>query len=59
MADYLNRCISKEDIVMAKNLMKLCLTLLITKEMQSKTKTSLPLTPIRMTIIKRSNNKKF
>ena len=57
-AEGLNRHFSKEDMQMASKLMKRCSTLLVTKEMQIKTTVRYHLTPIRMTIIKKSTNDK-
>jgi hypothetical protein len=39
--------------------MKKCLTFLAVKEMQIKTAQSLHLTPVKMTIIKKTNNDKY
>ena len=55
-AEKLNRHFSKDDIKMAKEHMKRCSTLLITKEMQIKTTLGYHFIQVRMTIIKRSTN---
>ena len=54
----LNRHFSREDIRMAKNLMKKCSTSLITREMQIKTTMKYTFIPARMVIIKMSTNNK-
>ena len=53
-----NRYLSEENIQMAKRHMKRCSILLIIREMQVKTKMRYPLTPVRMTVIKKSTNNK-
>ena len=56
-ADDLSRNFSKEDIQVAKRNIQICSTLLI-REMQIKTTTRYCLTPVQMTITKKSTNNK-
>ena len=55
---YLNRHFFKEDIQMANKHLKRCLALLIISKMQIKATMRYYLTPVRMTIIKKSTNNK-
>jgi hypothetical protein len=57
LASELNRQFSKEEVQMATEHMKKCSTLAI-KEMQTKMTLGFHLTPIKMAIIKKTNNNK-
>ena len=54
----LNRQFFKEDIQMANKHMKRCSTLIIIREMETKSSTRYHLTQVRMAIIKKSTNNK-
>jgi hypothetical protein len=58
-ANALNSTFSKDEVQMAKTHMKKCSTFLAIKEMQIKTMLRFYITPVRMAIIKNTNNKKY
>ena len=53
-----NRHFSKEDIQIANRHMKKCSTLIITREIQIKTVVRCYLTPVKISVIKKSTNNK-
>jgi hypothetical protein len=57
-ANELNRASSKEEVQTAKKHMKKCSISLAIEEMKIKTTLRLYLTPVRMTIIKNTNDNK-
>jgi hypothetical protein len=57
-ATELNRTFSNEEVLVAKKHMKKCSPSLAIKEMQIKTTLRFHLTPVRIAIIKNTNNKK-
>jgi hypothetical protein len=57
-ANELNRAFSKEEVQMAKKHIKKCSVSLVIKETQIKTTLIFLLTPVRMSIIKSTNNNK-
>jgi hypothetical protein len=57
-ANEFNRVFSKEEVQMTKKVTKKCLISLTMKEMQIKTALILHLIPVRMALIKNTNNNK-
>jgi hypothetical protein len=57
-ANELNRAFSKEEAQRLKKHMKKCSTSLVIKKMQIKTMLRFHLSPVRMAIIKNTNNNK-